>query len=315
MSRYAMSVDSVTAALTDARSALAASAAMTKNDRIDRVFSIVDGYDALAEPTAVRVGGPAAVAVFDSAMTDLLPLRGPGTHGTHRPAEAQNRLPGTVSPTGDRIVSRAQMEIAGSMAMAMGMGGEMDEAAAQMMLKGNLTQLQQPYTIVGKPAPPLHAPHWYNTGSDTGARPARGVVTLIVSINVNCQGNCYPTYATVRRLYDKYHANGLRIVLMASTAGFFRNQPTPNPTAESEKIRSYVLDFLALPGVVGINETEFTHRLDGRRMNTPIQSEVDYFRGRNAVVVGKGGIVRMVASLAPEREAAVDAVIAEELAK
>jgi hypothetical protein len=317
LSRYAMSVDSVTAALTHARTALAASAAMTKSDRIDRVFSIVQGYDALAEPVGVAVSGPAAVAVFDTALTDLLPLRGPGTHGTHRTTESLRSAPGTVSPTGDRVVSRAQMEMAGGMgmAMAMGMGGGESEAAAQMMLKGTITQLQQPYTIVGKTAPPLRASHWYNTGSDTGARPVPGAVTLVVSVDANCQGRCYPTYAALRRISDRYHAAGLQIVLMARTAGFFRNQPTPSPASEAEKIRGYVRDFLELPGVVGINETEFTHRMDGRRMNTAGQSDRDYFRGRNAAVVGKDGMVRMVANLIPERESIVKAVIEEELAK
>lgn len=301
-STYAMSVNDVPGAFAHARAALASSTRMSKNDRIDRVFAILDGYSTLVEPTAIRAGGHAALAVFDSAAADLLPLRAPGTNGTLIRRDAPSGSPQMVQTGRGRMTMLSGLRDDGG-------------AYAQTILKSNIEDMRRPYTVLGETGPPLRALHWYNTGRDTTRRPVPGTVSLLVSVNSNCGGVCYSMYATVRRLYNKYHAAGLQVVFMAHTSGFFRNQPVPGPSTESEKIRAYLLDFLKLPGVVGVSETDFSHRTDGFRLNTPTESQQDYFRGVNGVVVGKDGTVRMVVGLAPEREHAIAAVLASELSK
>lgn len=307
MSRYMMSLDDTSAALAEANAALTAGTQMDKNDRADRVFALLDAYHALAEPTSLRFGGPAAVAVFDSAMRVLLPLRAP------HPGNTTRRKAPTTLGTGDVIVRGGTDPVMAMALMMGGMGASMGGPDAQMMLQQAITESQRPYTIVGKPAPPLQASHWYAAGTDTGPRPKPGAVTLLFSAAPNCGAVCFPMYASLRRIYDTYHAAGLQIILMSSTSGFFRNQPAPVPAKEVEEIRAYYLDFLKLPGVLGVDETQFSHRPDGRRVNTPRQSREDYFRGINAVVVGKSGTVLFADNLTADREQVFRAVIGDAL--
>jgi hypothetical protein len=77
--QYAMTIDDITTAITDARAALAASMQMSQDDRIDWVDPILFAYQSLAEPLGIQAGGPAVLALFDTINTDLLPLRPAGS--------------------------------------------------------------------------------------------------------------------------------------------------------------------------------------------------------------------------------------------
>jgi hypothetical protein len=305
--QYAMSVDEIAAAITDGVAALAASKQMTRSDRIDRAYDILDGYAALAEPTAIHVGGRATLALFDTASADLLPLRGPGTKGA-----SEEDAFGSAAPM--RRAGEPMIFMAPPPPLIEGAGSS-DGASDQMMLKQRIAQFRMPYTVLDTIAPLIRASHWYNTGSDTGARPKPGVVTLLVRVTANNGGIDYPRYASLRRLYGKFHASGLQLILYETTFGYFRNQPTPSPAVEAEKDRGYLFDFLKLPGVLAVNETSFGFRADRFRINAIQEVEKDYFRNRGAVVIGKNGTIRMIVNLDPDRERAVDAVIAAELAR
>lgn len=86
---YAITVNDRAGATSEARSALAAAKQLSRNDQIDFVFSTVDAYAALAMPLALQSGGPAAVALFDTVNTALLPLR---PAGSSELAQLRNRI-------------------------------------------------------------------------------------------------------------------------------------------------------------------------------------------------------------------------------
>lgn len=314
--RYEMSINDVQTSYADGAAALAASKQMAKNDRIDRAYEILDGYTAWGEPTALKSGGHAAVHLFDTAATDLLPLRAPGTAGSGESSSAADASGGMVLQGAGGQVVIMNPGGGGMTIMSGGAQGGGDANADQMQLRQAIRARQVAYTIVDTTGPTLNPSHWYNRGTDTTPRPKAGMVSLIVSVNAGCGARCYPTYSSLRRLYNKYHSAGLQIVLVSLTSGYFRNQPMANPADEAEKVRYYYLDFLKLPDVMGVDETEFSFRAeDHKRMNVAPSAQRAYFRGRNSAVVGKDGKVKMVANLAPNREDAVSAVIARELAK
>jgi hypothetical protein len=178
----------------------------------------------------------------------------------------------------------------------------------QARLKSMIDNMEQLYSLFGKKAEPLVGSHWYNTNGDTSARPKPGVVSLIVFVNSACGGYCYPTYATLHRVYDKYASRGVRFILVTSTNGYFRNKLQP-PSQEADSAIKYFANFLKLPGVIVANETEYTHKPDGRRVNTPTENQKHYYRGRNTILVDKTGVIRLVVNTSPEREATLDAAI------
>jgi len=68
-------MDDLPKAELEAHAALAASRQMSLVDRIDWVGSIVEAYVVLTKPVALTHGGPAALSILDTAVSDLLPLR------------------------------------------------------------------------------------------------------------------------------------------------------------------------------------------------------------------------------------------------
>lgn len=76
---YAMTVNDREVATRESRAALAAADQLSRNIRIDWVFSTVDAYAAFARPLALQRGGPAALALFDTVTAALTPLRAAGS--------------------------------------------------------------------------------------------------------------------------------------------------------------------------------------------------------------------------------------------
>ncbi len=163
-----------------------------------------------------------------------------------------------------------------------------------------VTQWKEYFSIFGTPAAPLSAKHWFNTNNDTTTRPAAGQVTLVVFANPHCGGDCYYGYAALRRLHKKYAATGFNIVFVAQTLGYFRDESfTENPAGEVEEIRKYFLEFLKLPISLAVSETEYSNRLDGRRVNETTVNKKNYpLERENAVLVDREQKIRYVADLA-----------------
>lgn len=249
---YAITVNDEATANSEARAALAASAQMSHDDRLDWAGAIIDTYDALAQPVSILRGGHAALAVFDTATSDVLPLR----------------------PEGSR---------------------------EQRGLRSGIEWGRLPYTLYDSAGAALDATRWYNTESDTVRRPRPGKVSLLVFVSGSCGGNCYPMYATVRRLQAKY-GPGLDVIFLATTYGFFRSQPVVSPAAERDSTASYFVNFLKFTVPFAIQETTISHLPDGRMTYGPTSNHTNYGRGRDGVLIDKRGTVVMVDTLAPDRE-------------
>ncbi len=176
-------------------------------------------------------------------------------------------------------------------------------------LKGAIETARAPYTLYGTIGPPLRAARWYNTQGDS-IRPRRGKVSLLVFAHPSAPN--YAMYATVRRLHAKYGSAGLDVVVLASTYGYFRNQPMSSPLSEADRVGHYYAEFLQLPAAVAVEQTRFSNRpSDGRRINEQVANSQSYGRGGDGVLVDKQGRVRMVGVVAPRKEPLWDAIIAE----
>jgi hypothetical protein len=308
LSHYAMMSNDLSGAITEANAARSAGATMTREDRIDQLNALVETYAALAEPVSLRVGGLPVIAILDTAIQELLPLRAPGTRGARRRIRAVTPLPSaSAMDTANGIPTAAVPPL---------VVPKGEEENAQARLKSMISKMQKRYAAMGTTAPPIRASHWYPLASDSGPYPTPGAVTLFVYLDIGCSNDCHTTYAMVRRLYDKYHEAGLHVMFATQTGSRFRGQLILDPVVYSEKLRGYFLDFLKLPGVLGIDETVVGHRTDGRRINTPGTSARDYFSlGNNGVIIGKDGKIRALVGVYLGREAVIDAIIAKELGK
>jgi hypothetical protein len=80
----------------------------------------------------------------------------------------------------------------------------------------------------------------------------------------------------------------LQIVLVANTGGFFRKQLELNPVKETEMVKKYFLDFLKLPGILGVRETQFSRSMDGRRIAEPAP-DARRWPGPDVLLVAKDG--------------------------
>jgi hypothetical protein len=173
-----------------------------------------------------------------------------------------------------------------------------------------LQALAQLYGAYGKKAEPLRPSHWYATNGDT-IRPRVGVASLVVFGNPNCGGLCYSEYAAIRRLQAKYGA-ALNTTIVTGTEGYYLNNLVSPPSAESDSAGKYFLDFLKLPVAVAASEITFTRKIDGRRNPRPSIDQQNYERGRNAVLVGRDGLIKAIVNLGLMRERLISDLIAED---
>jgi len=163
--------------------------------------------------------------------------------------------------------------------------------------------------LFGKPAPPVQATWWANSGAAGNVRPVPGHPTLLVFTTPNCGDNCYVQHAIVRRLAAKYGPRGLNITYIVSTSGYYRNQLVP-PDTELVKITAYYLTDLKLPVTVAVWNTVFTGtRDDGRVLAQPEPTAVAY-GGEGPFLIDGTGKVRLILALARETEAIYEDVIA-----
>jgi len=198
-----------------------------------------------------------------------------------------------------RLISKAQGEL---------MALRPPDSRDAQILQARFGQLTNLYNAYGEKAPLVTASHWYTTDGDT-LRPRQGIVSLILLANAGCGGRCYTEWAALRRLQAKY-GDALKTTLVTGTGGFYRNHPSPNPTAESDSIRHYFQDFLKLPAGLSVSEVEFSHRADGRRANVPTPNLRAYAKGRNAALIAPDGTIKLMVDLDTDREKMLDDMIA-----
>jgi hypothetical protein len=144
---------------------------------------------------------------------------------------------------------------------------------------------------VGTPAPPIRGKYWFPADSPHVA-PKPGKVTLVREVTKG-RGIMDPYIASLLRLYNKYHAKGLEIVLVLKTQGYSWSSPPQSAEDEAKTIAWYYLDHLQLPFTVVVDETPFTKKPDGRRVAGQIAFEQDYVM--HGALIGRDGRIRTIA--------------------
>lgn len=178
-------------------------------------------------------------------------------------------------------------------------------------------------TMLGRRAPAIAAPHWF-ARSDGAPRPRAGHVSMLVSVDDRCGVQCFPYYATLRRIARRFPA--LDITLMAHTHGSFRLRPPPTPAEEAALDSAYFLGALQLPGALAVDETPYTMlpEPDGRRLDDVGPNQVNYLQvmrsgghvqalesglSLDLFLVSPSGIIQFRDSAWPIRERLIDAAI------
>jgi hypothetical protein len=110
----------------------------------------------------------------------------------------------------------------------------------------------------------------------------------------------------VQRLHDKYAARGLDLVYMAYTMGSFRNTVHPKPANEVEQYKRWFLDYVHLPMTFAIEESQYGRLADGRRENTPMMNQKNYWHGDDGILVGKDGKIRLIIPVRGTEESIID---------
>lgn len=99
-------------------------------------------------------------------------------------------------------------------------------------------------------------------GSPTPLRPIAGHVTLVMVIT-RTDGSVDPQKALIRRLYDRYAAEGLDIILVNNTRGFAWHSPPLEPKDEARVVAWYVHDVCDLPLPLVVLNTPTRKNADG----------------------------------------------------
>lgn len=120
--------------------------------------------------------------------------------------------------------------------------------------------------------PPV-AQHWYGRPDTTVSYPRHGVMTVIMQLRM-CSAsnsiNCEKEYVAYRQLYHEFASHGVDFIILARTIGSFGLSTVLSPSAEVDSLRHYYLEQLKLPGILGIQETQFGTLPDGRKVATEI---------------------------------------------
>jgi hypothetical protein len=162
-----------------------------------------------------------------------------------------------------------------------------------------MNSLAAPYRLLGRRAENLEARWWFNARDSAAPHPRPGKLSLVVFVDADCGYRCEPAYDMYRRLAESYGPQGLEIIYLARTVGFFKDKGPLEPSEEAQISRAFFLDTLRLPGALAVSETKFTHKPDGRRTNLP-DPNVRRYGGRGwsmpayTVLVDREGVIRLV---------------------
>jgi len=98
------------------------------------------------------------------------------------------------------------------------------------------------------------------------------------------------------RLHRQYYDQGLRIVLVAKTAGYSPASPPQGPDEEGESIRRYFHEYLKLPFPILVETTPVTRKPDGRRVNGKTEFESAYHQA-GTVLINRSGTIEFVSNV------------------
>jgi hypothetical protein len=150
------------------------------------------------------------------------------------------------------------------------------------------------YAVLGKPAAPVEARFWFNTGGDSTPRPARGRVSIISGVSHYCGMSCRGRYDAMARYQSRFGARGLDLINVTRTFGFYVDTAPVSPEQEARYDSVYFRSELRVPGMLAVAETKYSWLPDGRRADDPTAQE-GHYPFATFVIVDKSGLVRYVA--------------------
>lgn len=173
----------------------------------------------------------------------------------------------------------------------------------------------QMYQVMDKAAAPVAGTFWFNVAASERRRPTKGKASIILEMGRPCTFSCPHMVQAMKRFDRRYRDRGLEITFQTRTFGFYVDTAPASPYEEARWDSTYFVGELALPGAIAIEETEYTWRPDGRRLNSPTLNQSNYPHATIAIV-DRRGIVRYVAgNWSPALEARyakmIEALLAE----
>lgn len=176
-------------------------------------------------------------------------------------------------------------------------------------------------TMLGERAPAITAKYWFARPDSMMPSPRPGKISMVVYVDHACGVQCFPYYATLRRIGRRFPR--VEITLVTQTRGYFRLRPPPTPAEEAELDRRYFLDELRLPGALAVDVTEYSRlpEPDGRRIDQPPRNTMRYAPAGDRVssmsagfflplyLVSADGVIQFADHLWPARERIVVAEI------
>lgn len=171
------------------------------------------------------------------------------------------------------------------------------------------------YQVMGKPAGQIEGTFWYNAGAAERVRPGRGKVAVLVDMVRPCTHFCPSMVRAMKRFDRAYRERGAEITFYTRTYGYYVDTAPASPFEEARYDSSYFLGEWELPGALAIEETQYSWKADGRRLNAPTVNQVNY-PGAMLAIVDRRGIVRYVAqtwqeALEPRYARLIEQLLAE----
>jgi hypothetical protein len=166
--------------------------------------------------------------------------------------------------------------------------------------------------LLGEPFGPLHPDYWFNRNPADTLLPRKGRVTLVQYFPSMLVCGCEATFATARRLKEKF-GDKLDLLLLTQTAGHFDRQVQLDPAEEAQQIGRRLLETKKLPATVAVYRTSFVanpapeSRLVGQRID-----ELEKVRfASSPLLIDRRGVFVLAGNLelAPRGERALEALI------
>lgn len=192
------------------------------------------------------------------------------------------------------------------------------DTAGKMFPLFKLAMLQEDFLTsrIGKPYPGLSG--FAHFPDSLAGQLVPGHVTLIRYVGRLARGSGAVTQsnlAAYRRLYEKYKDRGFDVILVGATQGYAWSSPPLSPAEESKVQAWFYLDHLHLPFRLVVQETPYTRKPDGRRVDDKTDFEQQFFGapGTAEVLIGRDGRL-LTARRLMHSEVELDAWIARALA-